>query len=390
MGLLLSLPELKAIYLREIVDCLDFWLTHSVDRKYGGYLSYLDRTGKVYGTDKSIWAQGRMIYIFSKAYNCIEKRPEWLEAARIGYEFLIKYGYDADKRMFFIVTQDGHPVQKRRYYFSETFAVVGCAEYYRASGDMEALKLAQDTYDKVLYLYENPQVLPPKFNPEVVKSKALAVPMIITATAQILREADPVNAGAYSALIDRTISEILRDFQKTDEKILFETVGPQGERLNSPAGRLINPGHVIEAAWFLMSEGIRNEDKGLIGRSLEILNNAFDMGWDVVHGGLMYFMDIEGKPVDKLEWDMKLWWPHSEALIAYLMAFRTTNERSCLDRFQIVHDYTFSHFRDWECGEWYGYLHRDGTVANTLKGNLFKSAFHMCRALMLCYLIMTD
>ena len=384
------LNELKDLYFKEIIECLEFWAKNGIDSEYGGYLTCLDREGKVFGTDKSVWVQGRGLYTFSKAYNTVEKRPEWLKAAQSGYEFLKKYCYDSDKRMFFITTRDGRPVQKRRYYFSETFAVVGCAEYFKATGKKEALELARDTYNTIMYLYENPHVLPPKYNTEVVKAKALAVPMILTATTQVLRDADPDSTEKYDAYISRFIKDILDDFLKPDAKALLETVGPNGERLDSPAGRIINPGHSIEASWFLMSEGIMKRDRKIIDKSLDILKWSFDIGWDGKFGGLMYFMDIDGKPSEKLEWDMKLWWPHSEALIAYLMAFKATGDEFYFDRFRLFHDYTFNHFRDREFGEWYGYLHRDGSVSNYLKGNLFKGPFHIPRALILCYLMLKD
>jgi len=382
--------QLKELYLKEIVECLEFWMENGVDRQFGGYLTCLDREGKVFSTYKSVWFQGRGMYIFAKAYNTIEKRPEWLEAARLGYEFLKRYCYDADRRMFFIVTRDGTPVQKRRYYFSETFAVTGCAEYYKATGDKEALMLARNTFDSIIYLYQNPHILPPKYNTEAVKAKALAIPMILTVTAQVLREADVDNAEKYDVFITQFVKEILNDFFKPDDKVLLETVGLKGERLASPAGRSVNPGHSIEASWFLMYEGIIKGDKELVGKSLDILNWSFNRGWDKENGGLMHFIDIEGRPSEKLEWDMKLWWPHSEALIAFLMAFKTTGDKLYLDRFHLVHEYLFEHFRDKQFGEWYGYLHRDGTISNDLKGNMFKGPFHIPRALILCYFMMND
>ncbi len=385
------MSEMKSFYLSETIDCLGFWLKNGVDREYGGFLSSLDRQGKVFGTDKSVWIQGRGTYIFSKAFNDIDKRPEWLEAARLGYEFLKSHCYDTDRRMFFIVTRDGRPVQKRRYYFSETFAVVGCAEYYKATGDKEALALARETFDNLLRLYENPQDLPSKYYTETVHSKSLAVPMILTVTTQVLRDADPGNAAKYNVLIDRFISEILNDFLKPEKKAMFEAVGINGELLDSPAGRTVNPGHSIEASWFMLSEGNRSKDRMLIEKTLDILNWSFDLGWDTdCGGGLLYFVDIEGRPSEKLEWDMKLWWPLSEALVGFLMAYKITGEESYLDQFLKVHDYTFSHFRDREYGEFYGYLHRDGSVANDLKGNLFKGPFHIPRALILCYLMLKE
>lgn len=385
-----TIEELAGFYRKETIECMEFWREFCLDKEYGGYLTCLDRQGEVFGYDKSVWFQGRGLYIFSKYYNTFDKSSTWLEAAKTGFEFLTNHCFDSDGRMFFIVTADGKPVQKRRYFFSETFAVVGCAEYYKACGDTGALETARKVFDRIIYLYENPAAIPPKYNPDVVKTKSLAVPMILTATAQVLRESDPDNKVKYDDLIDSFIDDITESFLKPNRKALFETVGTDGGYINSPAGRTVNPGHSIEASWFLMREGMLRNDRTLIEKALNILNWSFELGWDKEFGGLLYFVDIDGKPAEKLEWDMKLWWPHCEALIAHLMAYIATGDNGYFEKFVLIHEYTFNHFRDREYGEWFGYLHRDGTVSNTLKGNLFKGPFHIPRALMLCHAMLND
>jgi N-acylglucosamine 2-epimerase len=363
-------------------NCIPFWMNHALDREYGGYLTCLDRKGNVYNTDKSVWFQGRGTWMFSKLYNDVEKKEEWLDAAQLGYDFLVKYCYDEDKRMFFTVTRDGRPLQKRRYMFSETFAIIACAEYYKATGDEEALKLAKDTFLRVVDLYKDPSKTVPKINPKTRRTKGLSLPMILLSTIQVLREVDK------DPLLDELAKEmtdtIFRDFVKPGEKALFETVGENGERLDSPQGRCINPGHSIETVWFLIHEGLYRNDQSLIDRAIEILDWSLDIGWDKVYGGILYFVDIEGKPAEQLEWDMKLWWPHTEALYALLLAYDITKDPKYADWFNKIHEYSFDRFADKEYGEWFGYLHRDGTVSNTLKGSLWKGPFHLPRALLLC------
>ena len=206
--------------------------------------------------------------------------------------------------------------------------------------------------------------------------------MILLSTIQVLREVDK------DPLLDELAKEmtdtIFRDFVKPGEKALFETVGENGERLDSPQGRCINPGHSIETVWFLIHEGLYRNDRSLIDRAIEILDWSLDIGWDKVYGGILYFVDIEGKPAEQLEWDMKLWWPHTEALYALLLAYDITKDPKYADWFNKIHEYSFDRFADKEYGEWFGYLHRDGTVSNTLKGSLWKGPFHLPRALLLC------
>ena len=72
-------------------DTLPFWISHAVDREYGGFLSCLDRDGTVIDTDKSVWIHGRFIWLLSTMYNKVEPRPEWLALARHGIRRVTAY-----------------------------------------------------------------------------------------------------------------------------------------------------------------------------------------------------------------------------------------------------------------------------------------------------------
>jgi len=132
-----------------------------------------------------------------------------------------------------------------------------------------------------------------------------------------------------------------------------------------------------------MNEGLYRNDRNIINKALKILDWSLELGWDKEYGGLLSFVDIEGKPPEQLEWDMKMWWPHSEALYALLLAHYITDDKKYELWFNKVHDYFFGCFADRVYGEWFGYLHRDGTVANMLKGSMWKGPFHIPRALLL-------
>lgn len=374
--------NLLNFYEKELDQTLNFWYDHGYDHEHGGFYVCLQRNGELFGTDKSVWAQGRGLWVFSKAYNDIKKDPRYLQIAKDAFEFIKNHCYDKDGRMWFTVTDDGRGIQKRRYWFSETFAVVGSVELYKATNDKKYLKLARETYDSVMRLYLNPNLSVPKYNPDVIKDKGLAGPMILMVTSQIMRDIDKENADKYNSNIDIFLNVILNHHLHPEYKAMFENVGINGEIVSGPRGRLVNPGHSIEASWFLMNEALYRNDKEILSKALDILNWSFDIGWDKEYDGLMYFADIEHKPCEALEWDMKLWWPHNEMLIAFLKAYAITGEEKYLDKYKLVHEYAFSHFKDEKYGEWYGYLHRDGSVANDLKGNIFKGPFHLPRCLM--------
>lgn len=383
------IEELRDSFYDALVgDTVRFWVDHAVDRKMGGFTFFVDRRGRLLSTDKAMWTHGRVTWLFARLYNEIEKRNEWLELSKHGADFIRAHGFDSDGRVFFSVTRDGRPLRKRRYLFAETFAIIGLAEYARASGDSEALDLARKTLNLM-----HDHLVNPRFEPKVVpttrRTRAHSMAMIQVNTLQVLRLADP--DPVYDRMIDSSIEEVFKYFVHPEKKALFETVGPDGELLlDLPEGRCINPGHAIETTWFVMEEGRRRRDKKMIGRALPILDWALEIGWDKQYGGILSFVDVEGRQPEQLEWDMKLWWPHNEAIYATLLAHYLTGEERYLEWFERILAYSLAHFPDQECGEWFGYLHRDGSVALDLKGNRWKGPFHLPRQQLYCHLLLKE
>jgi N-acylglucosamine 2-epimerase len=376
--------ELAAFHRDQLLNnVIPFWQEHSVDKEYGGFLSCLDERGRVFNTDKSIWIQGRATWMFARLYNTVDRRPKWLELAKNGYDFLVKHAFDTDGRMFFTVTRDGRPLRKRRYLFSEMFGIAACAEYCKASADEQARQRAVNLFKLILRYRDTPGLLEPKVFPQTRTVRTHAMSLAMLWTSQIMREIN--NDPIYDKTIDQSLHEILHYFVRPDEKALFETVGLNGERLDSMEGRCIDPGHGIESSWFIMEEGLHRHDQSLIQQALQVLDWSLELGWDREYGGILYFVDIEGKPPEQLEHDMKLWWPHNEALYALLLAYHLTGDEKYAEWYEKVHSWAFSHFPDPAHGEWFGYLHRDGSVSLRLKGNMWKGPFHLPRALLFCW-----
>ncbi|MDE5945087.1 MAG: AGE family epimerase/isomerase [Rikenella sp.] len=360
-------------------DILPFWLRHGLDREHGGIYTALDREGRLMDGDKSVWFQGRFAFVCAFAYNHIERNPEWIEAAKSTLDFIERYCTDADGHMFFEVTADGRPVRKRRYVFSECFAAIAMSEYAIATGDRSYGEKALELFERILRMTSTPGFLEPKYREEGFVGKGHSLTMILINTASRIREAIG-EREVLTAQIDRSIAEIKRDFMHPEFRALLETVGPNGEFLDSMAGRVINPGHCIETAWFLLEEArYRGWDRALTETALTILDWSWEWGWDETYGGIINFRDCKGFPAQDYSQDMKFWWPQTEAIIATLYAYLATRDEKYLRMHRQINEYTYGHFPDARYGEWYGYLHRDGTVAQPAKGNMFKGPFHIPR-----------
>ncbi|MCD6347179.1 MAG: AGE family epimerase/isomerase [Bacteroidales bacterium] len=363
-------------------DTLPFWIKYSVDREYGGFTFMLDRDGSLMDTDKGVWQQGRFTWLLATLYNQWEQRPKWLELAKHGIEFIDKHGFDTDGRMFFHLDQAGNPIRKRRYIFSETFAAIAYAAYAKASGESWAADKALDLWKLVMHTLHTPGLMQPKFTANR-ESKGLAIPLTLLITAQELR----LNIGdhGFSDAIDTLMERIQLHWMKPEFSAVLESVGLNGEFIDHFDGRMLNPGHSIELAWFILRESeYRNNDKEIRRLGLTILDWMWQWGWDTEYGGITYFKDVKGFPPQEYWHDMKFWWPHNEAIIASLMAYRLSGEKKYADMHEQVHKWTYKHFPDPEYGEWYGYLHRDGRISIPSKGNLWKGPFHIPRMQMIC------
>lgn len=376
------LAESGREYRKELIDkIMPFWINNGMDKVNGGIYTCLNRDGTLIDTIKSVWFQGRFGYIASRAYNQIEKNPEWLSASKSCIDFILNHCIDSDGHMFFTVTKEGEPIQKRRYVFSETFAITAMAEYALASKDINYAK-------KALELFKNTKkmLLMPNFLPAKTYKSGLShsITMILINTASVLQQvcSDPI----LQIQIDESIDAINKYFMHPEFSSLLENVGPNGEFVDSMDGRLINPGHCIETAWFILSRAkIANWDHRLTKIGVTIFDWAYEWGWDKKYGGIINFCDCKHLPVQDYSQDMKFWWPQCETLIASLYCYQATNDYKYLEIYKKMNEWVRAHLVDKEYPEWYGYLHRDGSVAQPAKGNIFKGPFHIPRMMMEVY-----
>ena len=366
-------------------NIMPFWLEHGLDRKNGGVYTCLDRDGSLMDPTKSVWFQGRFAFICSFAYNNVEKRPEWLEAARLTLDFIEAHCFDNDGHMYFSVTAEGRPLRQRRYVFSETFAAIAMAEYSLATGDRHWAERALKVFDDTQRFLSTPGYLAPKFE-ESVQLQSHSIIMILINVGSCLRKV--IDDPKLTQQIDDSIAQLKKYFIHPEFKCLLETVGMNGEFIDTNLTRTINPGHCIETSWFIMEEAkLRNWDKEMLDMALEIFDWSWDWGWDKQYGGIINFRDCRNLPPQDYSQDMKFWWPQCETIIASLYAYLATGDEKYLYRHERISEWTYAHFPDADKGEWYGYLHRDGTVAQPAKGNLYKGPFHIPRMMIKGYML---
>ena len=382
----MDFKKLSDRYRNELLDnVLPFWLENSQDREYGGYFSCLNRDGSVYDTDKFIWLQGREVWMFAMLYNNVEKNRQWLDCAVQGAEFLKKYGHDENWDFYFSLDRKGNPLVQPYNIFSNTFACMAFAQLAKATGNDEYAQIARRIFGRILERRSNPKGQWCKAYPGTRPMKDFALPMIICNMALEIEDILE-DKSVLEQTIDTCLHEVFDVFYKPELGCMLENVSSvDGAPVDCFEGREINPGHDLEALWFMMNLGVRRGDKSLIEKCVEISLDVIERGWDKEFGGIYYFLDAKGVPQQKLEWDQKLWWVHIESAIAMLKGYQLTGNEKCLEWFLKLDAYLWNKFKDKEYPEWFGYLNRRGEVLLPLKGGKWKGCFHVPRGLFQCW-----
>ncbi|MHB1459506.1 MAG: AGE family epimerase/isomerase, partial [Armatimonadota bacterium] len=329
------------------------------------------------------WLQWRAVYMFCELYHRLARNGEWLCVAERGLQFLLEHARDEQGRYYFALARDGKPTMAPYSVFSECFAVMGCAAYYKATGDDIAKSEAIRAFEGYLQRENCPKGEWTKEMYGRAPGRNLGFYMMKANLYMVVQEC--LGDVAFEPELLNTMRTVLDDFWNVKYKILFENILSDGSfDLDSMGGRHLNPGHAIEAMWFIMNAASRIGNKEIVEKAADIVLAELEFAWDKEYGGIYYFMDVLGKPHVELQWNMKLWWVHNEALIATAMAYKLTGRCVFAEWFERIHEWAWTRFPDPEYGEWFGYLDRYGNAANNMKGGKWKGFFHLPRMLLVC------
>lgn len=377
----------SAVYRNNLLNSVvPFWLNNSGDYENGGYFTCLDTTGKVYDTDKFMWLQCRQIWCFAMLYNRVEKKQQWLDFALHGARFVMQHGRDEQGNWYFSLDKTGKPLVQPYNIFSDCFAAMAFGQLYVATGEEQYATIARDTFNNILRRANKTKGIYTKAYPGTRDLQGFSLPMILCNLVVEMESLLPKET--FLSTIDTGINMVMNQFYQPDKGLILENVFADSSRSDSFEGRLINPGHGIEAMWFIMDLAEKLNKPEIITKAVNITLDTIEYAWDKKYGGLFYFLDVAGHPPQQLEWDQKLWWVHVETLISLAKGYYHTGDQRCWQWFEKMHDYTWSKFVDEKHGEWFGYLNRQGEVLLPLKGGKWKGCFHVPRGLYQLYTVM--
>lgn len=387
--------ELTAYYRKHVLeDIMPFWDERCIDKVYGGYLTCFDRKGTLTDDRKYIWFQGRQLYIYSLLYNKMAKNPQWLQNAKQGFEFLVRYGYAGNGRWNYILDRKGNVLEGTISIFSDFHVLQGIAEYLkieetRSSLNLDLLEKCYDVMEQNMFDPDFKEIYENTWSPVFIWHD-----MYLTCLATTETCSEVLGIEKTERLLRECVNKIENWFARDKYQVVLEAVTKKNKVcLSTGKGRFVNPGHMHESAWFCMKAGDILQDSTITRRGVELAKWANRIGKDKKYGGIISYADALGEtpePIDWFKetnslWNEKVWWPNAEALAAYALAYYYSKETYYLKEFLEQHIYCKERFYDKEYKEWYERLEYNGKVKNSDKGTPWKCAFHLVRALIVVW-----
>jgi N-acylglucosamine 2-epimerase len=384
----MSLSALLEIYRCELLEnVVPFWTRHAIDAD-GGINTCIHDDGTVINRDRWGWSQWRGLWVFSKLFNSVEPRREWLEVAHRIYRFMLANGPLPNGHWPLLIGENGKIERGFESIYTDGFAIYGLVEYWRATGNDEAIAQAESTFYAArdcLHSEKPPPAWPYPIPPHC---KAHGISMLFSLAFHELAAVTNRQDQRTEAVVHHDM--VMNEFVRRDRGIVVEWLNRDGTECDPPQGTAICPGHAIESMWFQMHIARATLDTAIIDKAIAIIRSHLQMGWDAEFGGLFLAVDANGgRDVAWPHADMKLWWPQVEALYATLLAFEHCGEQWCLDWHNRVHNYCFARFPVMEFGEWTQKLDRHGQVVHDTLFLPVKDPFHLPRALINCIEVLT-
>ena len=417
---LLNLSQLRSFYEEHLFGhVLPFWLHKAIDADLGGYYTgFANSGGQLLHTHKFTWSQGRFLWVWARLASQFPDKADaerYLQLAQSGAGFLMKYALLPNGHCSFILSREGKPIlldaQGRpreanpgetyaTSTFADCFVIYGLSEYARVTHDRAAFDFATRLFDSVEQrlaadqFRTDPYPTPPGYRQH-------GVPMIMLETSRELAlTGDAFDPALAASIRERTrffARQVMAEHRQADKGVVIEFLGSDGTVQDNMLGTYINPGHTLESMWFVMHYAEEVGDERMLQEAITTVRRACELGWDEQYGGIFQFVHMEGgRPrgrvlpehegsamIQKLrsDWDAKLWWVHSEALYALLLAYYHCRQAWAQNWYGKVHEYTFNTFPAPE-GEWIAIRNRDGTPVDKVVALPVKDPFHVPRAFM--------
>jgi len=387
----MNTQEFKQEITEELTSILQYWMSHTVDEKNGGFIGRIDNDNKVYPeAPKGSVLNARILWSFSAAYTAT-KNKAYLRMAQRAYSYIQDHFIDKEYGgVFWSVDYKGNPLDTKKQIYALAFTIYACSEYYKCTAIEEAKQTAIALYNLIQkYSYDakrggyleafarnwEPMEDSRLSDKDANEKKTMNTHLhILEAYTNLYRIWPDEKLGFHQrGLLTDFLQHILN--QQTGHLHLFfdENWKVKGET--------ISYGHDIEASWLLLEAAEILQDETLIAPCKKIavkMTAAVVEGIDT-DGGLWY----EYEPGTSQLIKQKHWWPQAEAMIGFINAWQISKEGKYLQHACNSWEFIKQYILDKKEGEWlWGIKEDHSRMKQEDKVGIWKCPYHNARACM--------
>jgi len=360
---------------------LPFWMKLK-DEQNGGFYGKVDfdlNTHKQ--ADKGGIVTARFLWTFSAAYR-VTKDNTYLEYADHLYDFLVNKLYDNEHSgLYWLVDDQGNPKDMRKHVYTQSFGIYALSEYYRATKNEKALKLAISLFELIedkgfsedsnAYMEEFDREWNPTPN-EMLSENGVIAEITMNTHIHVLE----AYTNLYKAWPNEKLKARLNDLLKVHYEKIYN---PETKFLHVFFDKEWNNlldmksfGHDIEASW-LMDETI----KALDLNDEDYINMVVDIAYNIADYAMQDDGSLVNEELNGVVDPTRIWWVQAEAIVGFYNAFERTGDQRFLDLVHGLWEYTKQYIIDGRAqGEWYWSVDEKG---NPTKENIcdpWKASYH--------------
>ncbi|MCD7915358.1 MAG: AGE family epimerase/isomerase [Tannerellaceae bacterium] len=363
---------------------LPYWMGRMVDVEQGGFYGRIDGKDRLHtDADKGGILNARILWTFSSAY-LIQPDPTYLQMATRAYEYSVRYFFDKEYGgTFWLLSADGSPVDTKKQIYSQAFFIYALTEYYKASGNEEALDKAKELFQLI-----------EKYSLDTDRNGYLEAYSRDWKLLEDLRLSEKDENDAKTMNTHLHILEAYTNLyrvwkEEALEKALKGLITVFTDKIISSGGHLIlffdenwvpndhihSYGHDIEAAWLLYEAAGVLGDTGILEKvrnlTVQIAELTVREGLQA-DGSLIYEKDTKSRHVDR----DRHWWPQAEAVVGFVYTWKLTADPIWLERAVGVWHYIKQHIVDHTHGEWFWSIREGSVNTDDDKAGFWKCPYH--------------
>jgi N-acylglucosamine 2-epimerase len=352
----MSLAELRDDYRRRLFEeYLPFWHKGAFDNELGGFICHLNDDGSPVDDEKNIWFQGRAVWVYSYLYNNFGKDLRYLKIAEKTRDFMVTHMHAGNGKWYERVHRDGTVIEAEgKSVFGALFAANGLAEFYKATGREEDLRLVKETLRASLQTYDDPNYqgvfLPDGLKFAGIRSQGHSMVILRLLSQLLAHHPDP----ELERLAGREVELIMNRFYNPEYGIANEYLDHDYSRIPGFEDQMFT-GHSIETIWMVMFEALRKKDRDLFEAAGKRLRRYIELSWDYVFGGLgtgdFFVFGSPGRQ-QGTDFSVKTMWHQCEAMLGCMTMLEYTGEHWAAEWYERIRDFTLSTVADNDIGVW--------------------------------------